>query len=139
VASAVLDSEAYPQDLAKNRRYTVLDEPALLVRVSVLAVGPYHIDSAIEVHRIGAVAAVDGVSAPVVVSVNHVVAGDRVVAPVTADAVCAASSREIVVAAAASYLVGTGGAYEGVGREMETSSRMMLRGSRAPSQHQSSI
>src|SRR5215207_2121673 len=92
----------------------MLDQPALLVRVCVLAVGPYHIDSAIEVHRIGTVAADDGVLARVVVSVNHViasasthdvvaevapnlvgafVAGDCVVAPVTADAVSAASSR----------------------------------------------
>ena len=118
----------------------MLDEPAFLVRVCVLAVGPYHIDSAIEVHRIGAVAAVDGVLARVVVSVDHIVAststhhvdaalvgalltGDRVVAPVTADVISAASSREVIVAAAASYLVGTGGAYEGVGPGRAMSAR----------------
>jgi hypothetical protein len=48
---------------------------SLLVRVSVLAVCCYHVDSpAIEVHRIVAVTAVDGICARVVVSLDYVIA-----------------------------------------------------------------
>src|ERR687897_2098036 len=90
----------------------------LLVRVSVLAVGRHHIDSRIEVHCIYAVAAVDGVYARVVVSLDHVSAdsGDNLVDPsvVSAYEVRAAPAEHIVVAKAAPYLVGAPVARGGV-------------------------
>src|SRR5215207_1937744 len=88
----------------------MLDQPALLVRVCVLAVGPYHIDSAIEVHRIGTVAADDGVLARVVVSVNHVIASASThhvaAALVSAYEVGSATTTHDVVAEVAPNLVG---------------------------------
>src|SRR5919106_518551 len=89
----------------------------LLVRVSDLAVVRNHVHSCIEVHRIDAIAAVDGVYPRVIVGVDHVVTGasvHRVVAAVAANPVSAASSRESVVGATTSNVVGSLGADEGV-------------------------
>src|SRR5918995_4981701 len=82
----------------------------LLVRVSVLAVGRHHIDSRIEVHRVDALAAVDGVYACVIVSLDHVSANSSayLVDPslVSAYEVRAVPAEHIVVAKAAPNLVG---------------------------------
>src|SRR5918994_6725066 len=82
----------------------------LLVRVSVLAVGRHHIDSRIEVHRVDALAAVDGVYACVIVSLDHVSANSSayLVDPslVSAYEVRAAPAEHIIIAKAAPNLVG---------------------------------
>src|ERR687898_2565521 len=83
---------------------------SLLVRISVLAVCCHHVDSRVEIHRIGAVTAVDSVSARVVVSLDYVIAaaGANIVDPsvVSAHEVRAAPTEHIVVASAAPNLVG---------------------------------
>src|SRR5918994_7347872 len=84
---------------------------ALLVRVSVLAVCCYHVDSpAVEVHRIGAVTAVDGVLARVVVSLDYVISGTGAhpvdASVVSAYEVRAATTTHEVVAEVAPNLVG---------------------------------
>src|SRR5688500_10737774 len=48
---------------------------SLLVRVSVLAVVRNHVHSSVEVHRIDALPAVNGVYPRVIVGIDHVVAG----------------------------------------------------------------
>jgi hypothetical protein len=81
------------------------------VRVSVLAVGRHHVHSRVEVHCIDAVAAVDGVYARVVVSLDHISANSSayLVDPsvISAYEVRAVPAEHIVVAKAAPDFVGS--------------------------------
>jgi hypothetical protein len=72
------------------------------VWVSVLAVGCHHIDSCVEVHRIGALAVSYGICARVIVSLGHVVSRASVhridASVVGADEVCTVRAVNLVVA-----------------------------------------
>src|ERR671914_62500 len=83
----------------------------LIVRVSDLAVVRNHVHSCIEVHRIDAIAAVDGVYPRVIVGVDHVVTGAGVH---RVGAALVGAYQVSTVAATASYVVGTLRADEGV-------------------------
>src|ERR687896_736937 len=82
----------------------------LLVRVSVLAVVRNHVHSCVEVHRVDALPAVDGVYAWVIVGLDHVSANSSayLVDPsvISAYEVRAVPAEHIVVAKAAPNLVG---------------------------------
>src|SRR5918994_7354218 len=84
---------------------------SLLVQISVLAVCCHHVDSRVEVHRIGALTAVDGIYPRIVMSLDYVSAatGANLVDPslVSAYEVRAATAEHIVVAKAAPDLVGS--------------------------------
>src|SRR5918995_486356 len=84
---------------------------SLLIRVSVLAVVRNHVHSSVEVHRVDALAAVDGVYPRVIVSVDHVSANSG------AYLVGASLSRGRVVAAVTLHSLATVEGPTGAARE----------------------